>query len=64
MSNYRNARRTIRDAADKAETVGERVIKGDELQVGFLTKNKKIRQERGEKHQNGRQPPTSDIFLT
>ncbi len=33
VSKYRAARKSIREAAEAAETVGERVIKGDELKV-------------------------------
>ncbi|CAB1100902.1 unnamed protein product [Ectocarpus sp. CCAP 1310/34] len=33
VGNYANARRSIREAAKAAETVGERVVKGDDLQA-------------------------------
>lgn len=36
VGNYTRARRSIREAAEAAETVGERVIRGDDLQVGLF----------------------------
>lgn len=36
VGNYASARRSIREAAEAAETVGERVVKGDDLQVGLF----------------------------
>lgn len=43
VSKYRAARMSVREAAAAAETVGERVIKGDELKVTYIYVPKRLK---------------------